>query len=528
MSATDSVQPKVVSFASASPSVAWILGDGGLPAHIDPESTALLWGDQRRTYAQLRSRALSLAAGLRSVGVVFGDRVVTALSNRGETFELYFACAYIGCTMVPINWRLAGPEVASILDDCAPRVFVIEPRYEALICDGVPPDIHVLWLGDEESGDEYEALASGPPYDSEASVNDPHLILYTSGTTGRPKGATLNHHSILWFAMQQAVLYPGIDTSTVMLMVAPTFNTGSINEMSIPTLLAGGAVALLPSGGWTAEAMVEHIDRWNVTHVLVFPSMMEPLLVADAARPFEMASVRWVVSGGENCPAAILDRFRTRWPHFAVWYGYGSTEAAGVAILADDEIARHPGSVGRAYLGQTYRIVDDQLQALPPGAIGQVLSTSPSDFDGYWNAPELTAATLQDGWVLTGDLGYRDDEGYLYLAGRAKDMIISGGQNIYPAEIEEALAHHPALLEATVIGIPDSRWGEAVCAVVVPKPGHTVEHDEINAFLRERLGSYKKPKYVVVVDELPRNPSQKVLKEQLRQRYANLEDASPT
>jgi fatty-acyl-CoA synthase len=511
-------------FDAPTPNVAWILGDQVLPAHVDPEAIALRWGDHHRTYDQLRTRALALAGAFVARGLRPGDRVATLLRNRGETFELYFACAYAGLTFCPINFRLVTAELRGILDDCSPSILITEPAQKD-IADAASADLEtpVLVLGDVDGGSDYDEMCQGKPIEGPLPSTDPHLVLYTSGTSGRPKGAMLAHGTIMWFALQQAALYPEIDRRTVMLLTAPTFNTGSINELSIPTFYVGGAVCLLPSGGWSAEAMAEHIDRWSVTHTLFFPSFIEPLLVADQASPLDMPTLRWALCGGEDGPTPLLMRFQHRWSHAAVWYGYGLTEGGGISILFDDAIEQHPGSVGRPYAGQIYRIADPEGSPVPQGEVGEVLTAGGALFSGYWHASALTAETLRDGWLWTGDLGYQDEDGYLHLAGRSKDMIISGGQNIFPAEVEAVLMEHAEILEATVIAVPDRRFGEAVCAVVVAKPGCALDEDAVITFVRERLASYKKPKYVRFRDALPRNQTNKVIKEQLRREYGDLE-----
>jgi fatty-acyl-CoA synthase len=513
-------------FSDSRTSAAWILGDAALPAHVDPGRYALRWPGHDRTYAQLRDRALGLAAGLRADGLQVGDRVATLLYNRGETFELYFACAYAGLTLVPVNFRMTAAEVELVLRDCGARLLVTEPALAGVAAAATAglPGVSVLALRESESGAAYERLASELGPIGAPAFTDTQLILYTSGTTGRPKGVMLSHTAIMWFAMQQAALYPQMTADMVMLLTGPTFNTAGINEQSIPAFFVGGTNVIHPSRGWKPERMAALIDDFQVTHTLVFPGMMEQFLDADTAAPIEMASLRFVLTGGENCPTATVRRFRKRWDHLSLAIGYGLTEAGVITWICDDDIDQHPGSVGRAFGGQTFLIVDGDGRPVPPGQIGEIITAAPVVATGYWSAPELTQAAIGDGWLRTGDLGRQDDSGYLYIEGRSKDMIISGGQNIYPAEIENVLSEHGGLLEWTVIGVPDRRWGEAVCAVVVARKDHPADADDVVAFVKSRLASYKKPKYVLFVDELPRNPSGKVLKTRLRAEAADLED----
>jgi len=512
---SDAAVSSSTTFASSEVSVAWMLGADSLPGHVDPEHPALIWGSEERTYGQLRSRALALAAALRAKGAVPGDRIGAHLLNRGETFELYFACAYAGLTLVPVSWRLTSREIEMILSDCTPRLLFTQPSVAEAI-DGPASElgIELVTLSEEESGEEYERMAGGPEVAPPFDRAEPQLILYTSGTTGRPKGVMMGHDNITTFALQQAVLYPEMDSTMVMLIISPTFNTAGINEQSIPTFLVGGTVVMFPSRGWSAERMSEHIDRYGITHTLMYPSMLEPFLDADSRRPIGLASAKFMLSGGENVPPATLARFRRRWPHIKMMVGFGGTENGAVSMIYEDEIDRHPGSVGRVMMGRTMRIQDQEGNPLPRGEVGEIWVAGPSVVDGYWNAPELTASMKKDGWLNTGDIGFIDADGYLYLRGRSRDLIISKGQNIYPAEIENVLSENDDLLELTVVGVPDDEFGEVVCAVVVAKPGRELSADDVIEFVRERLASYKKPRHVVFLDKLPRNPGNKVLKKE--------------
>lgn len=502
-------------FGSAQVSVAWMLGADSLPSHVDPDRPALAWESEVRTYAELRRRALALARALRAKGAQPGDRIAGHLLNRGETFELYFACAYAGLTFVPVSWRLTSREIGMILSDCTPRVAFSQGNVvDAIRGPARERGIELVLLQDNGSGEEYDRLAGGSPIEPPFAHAEPHMILYTSGTTGRPKGVMMGHLNIFWFAYQQAVRYPEMDSEMVMLIISPTFNTAGINEQSIPTFLVGGTVAILPSRGWSAERMSDYIDRYGVTHGLIYPSMLEPFLDADSRREIGMKSVKFFLTGGENVPPATLSRFRRRWPHISMLVAYGGTENGCPTTIQDQEIDRHPGSVGRVTAGITLRIQDADGNPLPQGEVGEIWVAGGSVVAGYWNAPELTESVTRDGWMNTGDIGFLDPDGYLYLRGRSRDLIISKGQNIYPAEIENALSENDDLLEFTVVGVPDPEFGEAVCAVVVAKPDRTVTADDVIDFVRERLASYKKPRHVVFVEQIPRNPGLKVLKPQ--------------
>ena len=506
---------------SSLPSAAWILGIDQLPAHIAEDKTALLWGHHRRTYGELRDRSLRLAAGLRSLGLKPGDRIATYLLNRGETFELYFACAYAGLTLIPANFRLTAPELAHVLGNANVKILLAQRDLaeHARLAIAATGDLPLIVLDDDEPGSAYDQLLAGRALAPPFIATDPHIVLYTSGTTGVPKGVMLDHRSIVWFAMQQAALYPHWDSSMVNLLNGPLYGA-ALNEQTIPSFLVGATVALVPSRGWSPIRFAELVDRWQATHVVIFPSMMEPLLDSDSTQAIDLASLKMVITGGENCPTALMQRFRKRWPHISLHVLYGMTESGIITEIVDDEIERVPESVGRTFGMQRLRIVGDDGADLAPGQVGEVWTAGGSVCSGFLGAPELTAALLRDGWLATGDLGRVDQEGYLYIEGRKKDMIISSGQNIYPAEIENALAEHPGLLDWTIIGLPDEERGETVCAVVVAKPDTHLTAEDIRNHVVARLASYKKPKHVVFVDALPRNAAGKVLKPQLREELA--------
>lgn len=505
---------------TAEVNVSWILGVQNLPGHVDPHALALRWVNGQRTYSELRDRALRLAGALRRLGLEPGDRVGVHFFNRGETFELYFACAYAGLIMVPISFRLTPREIGSVVEDCEPKLVFTEselrPNLDAGVKEASADAPQIIELAAHAEDADYTKLVRGEPI-TELGHSDIQLLLYTSGTTGRPKGVEMRHHSIMWFAFQQAVLYQGLNDHAVTMLTGPMYNTAAINEQSIPTLLAGGTVTIMPSRGWKPQRMAELMAEWGVTHALIYPSMMTPMLDADLESPLPLDSLRFVLSGGENCPPALMKRFKERWtaPHLCV--AYGSTETGCPTLLWDAEIwGKKAGSVGRPSGGQVVAVVDETGTFVDAGVIGEIVTIGPAVTSGYWNAPNLTSDAFISGWFKTGDLGRIDEEGYVYIEGRSKDMIISKGQNIYPAEIESVLREHVALADASVVGIPDEEAGEAVCACVVLRLGSEVSPDTLRAFVQERLASYKKPKHVVYLSDLPRNPSGKVLKKELR------------
>lgn len=498
--------------------VSSVLGDLGPQAFHRADKTALVWEHGQRSYSELRQRCLKLAAALRGMGLETGDRVASVLFNRGEIIELYFACAYAGLVYVPVSFRLTPAEFASIFDDCAAKVIFTEPELFATVAAGADTTTakpRLITLEAEAGGAEYETLATGTPALTRSYGHDIQMILYTSGTTGKPKGVVMRGEAVMWFAMQQVTQFPGLSRDGVTLLNAPMYNTASMNESSIPTLLMGGTLAIMPSRGWSAERMAELMSNWNVTHSLVFPTMFRNLIEADERQRLPLDKMQYWFTGGENCPPALMAEVRRRWPHIQLAISYGSTESGMPTFIEGDDIARYPGSVGRCVPGQSIRLLDADGNDVAPGEIGEVWTAGPAVMQNYWNAPELDAATIRDGWLNIGDLARTDAEGYLYIVGRSKDLIISKGQNIYPAELENVIRQHELVLDVAVVGIPDPEFTELVCACIVPRPGMEADAAGVMAFVRDRLASYKKPRHIFFMDSFPVRNGTKVDKKEL-------------
>lgn len=506
--------------------VSSILGDAGPQVLHQPEKTALVWEHGSLTYKQLRSRALRLAGALREMGLQTGDRVASMLFNRGEVFELYFACAFSGLVFVPVSFRLTSSEVASILEDSCAKVFFVETETATVASEAIgslTTALRVVTLGAASGGAEYEALAEESASLHSTIPHDIQMIMYTSGTTGRPKGVIMRSLAVMWCAMQQVSLFRHLDQSAVMLLNAPMYNTAALNESSIPTFLVGGTVAIMPSRGWSAERLGQFIKKWNVTHSLIFPSMYPNMIDADERNPLPLRSMKWWYTGGENCPPALMAEVRRRWPHIDLAIAYGSTESGLPTLIEGDDIERHPGSVGRCSPGQSIRLLDADGKDVPVGGVGDVWTAGPSVMRNYWNAPQLDAETVADGWLKIGDLATIDEDGWISIVGRSKDIIISKGQNIYPAEIENVIRQHSSVLDVAVVGLPDAEFTEIVCAAVVPRSKDaTGSKDEIMAFLLTKLASYKKPRHIVFVESFPIRNATKVDKKELAKICAEL------
>ncbi len=500
-------------------SVGSLLGVRGAPSSVDVDKVALRWDDTERTYGELKARAQSLARSLHERGIRRGQSVVVHLSNRGETLELYFACAYAGLSFVPTNFRFLAPELASVCEDLRPALIITQARFASEVdkaVESLTGDVPIVLLGDDEPGSEYDLMASGDPLMDPVAPHDPHLILFSSGTTGRPKGIAMSHDSILGYALQWTAAFPGIDKNMHTLVVPPLFNAGGINDLLPATFLNGGAVTVLPSGNWSAARMADVTRSYGVTHAVWFPTMLRPILDAGDEAIARFASMRSIIVGGEHCTAALLEELRAAFPNAAVTNTYGLTEGGLVALLPHEEFEAHPDSVGRVSpggQGLEIRLADGAIA--PPGVVGEIWTTSPYLPEGYWNAPDLNAESHVDGWLKTGDLGRVDVDGYLYIEGRSRDVIISKGQNVYPAEIESALMTIPGVAECAVVGLADEEYGESPCAVIVARAGETLTEETIRSELSSRIAAYKRPRRVVFMDSLPISAANKVLKRTL-------------
>ena len=497
--------------------VSSILGDSGPQALHDPEKTALVWEHGAITYGQLRQRTLKLAAALRAMGLDTGDRVACLLFNRGEIFELYFACAYAGLVLVPVSFRLTASEIASILDDSGAKIVFVETELAPVLREAVgsvTTTPKLVTLDATTGGEEYESLAQTHAALPAPVPHDVQMVLYTSGTTGKPKGVVMRSMAVMWCAMQQVTQFR-ITHDTVMLLNAPMYNTAAMNESSIPTFLMGGTVAIMPSRGWSAERLGECIAKWSVTHALVFPSMFRSMIEADERSPLPLQTMKWWYTGGENCPPALVAEVQRRWPAIHLAIAYGSTESGLPTLIEGEDIALHPASVGRCVPGQSIRLLDPQGHDVPTGSVGDVWTAGPAVMRNYWNAPQLDAETVRDGWLKIGDLATMDEEGWIHIVGRSKDLIISKGQNIYPAEIENVIRQHPDVIDVAVVGLPDEEFTEVVCAAIVPRKDVTASKEAIMAFLLTKLASYKKPRHILFVESFPIRNATKVDKTEL-------------
>lgn len=490
---------------------------------LTPERLALVddASGQRYTYHQLNERANRLANALAGRhGIAKGDRIAVLARNRIELLDLLFATGKLGAIMVPLNWRLVPRELNYLMRDSGACMLIAGPEYAEVaraLCSECAIDPPLLLSHGDQRGD-YEALldaASPAPVLTELGLEDPHLILYTSGTTGRPKGAVLPHRVMVWNSLNTNVGWD-LHADDVSIIHTPIFHTGGINVLTLPIFHVGGTMVLMKD--WEPQRCLELIQAEGVTVFFAVPVMFQAMLNAPNFAGTNFSSVRFFISGGAPCPVPIIREYQKRGVPFR--QGYGLTEVSvNCFTLNPEDAERKAGSVGRPNFHLDARLVDEQGRDVELGQVGELWLRGPTVCAGYWNNPVATAAAITDGWFHTGDLARVDAEGYYYIVERKKDMFISGGENVYPAEVENVLYEHPAIAECAVIGVADDTWGEVGRALVQLRPEYYVEADELLKHCRERLAGYKVPRSIVFVPELPHTPSGKIYKPELRERY---------
>ncbi len=497
-------------------------------ARRTPERVAVMHGEDVATYAQLDDRVTRLAHGLRGLGVRRGDRVAYLGPNHPAFLETLFAAGTLGAILVPLNTRLAVPELAGHLSGSLPRVLIYGPAQAVAVAElragpGVPDVVALPGSpGPADRGHGYEELLAGGAdwtIDEPVGLDDPFLIMYTSGTTGGAKGATLTHGNITWNALN-VVVDADFRQDEVALVVAPLFHTAALNMLCLPALLKGGAVLIEP--GFEPGRALELIGRHRVTSLFGVPAIYDAMAAHPAWAAADLSSLRMLLCGGAPVPDATIRTYTGR--GLAFIQGYGMTEASPGALLLDAaHVQAKAGSAGVPHFFTEVRVARPDLSEAAPGETGEILVAGPNVMRGYWNQPEATAAALASGteetWLRSGDAGIADADGYVFVVDRMKDMIISGGENVYPAEVENALREHPAIADCGVIGVPDARWGEVGRAVVVLRPGAQASEDELLGFLDGRIARYKIPKSVRYAGELPRTGTGKILKKQLRETH---------
>lgn len=493
-------------------------------ARVTPDRPAIEFRGAVTTYRQLDERSDRLATALGAIGLVPGDRVATLSQNRPEHVELFFACAKAGFVLAPLSWRLGPPELSAILDDADPAVLFTDGPSAglgdgALELAAVRPHRATL---DREYLDALPAPAGGARSGSDGpTAESPLLLIYTSGTTGSAKGAVLTHGNTFWtnLAFDRVV---DVRPTDVVLQVLPQFHVGGWNVQSLLALWRGATLVLEPS--FDAARALDLIERRGVTSMMGVPATYLFLAEEDRFDEADLSSLRRAVVGGAPMPVALLDRWHRR--GVGVVQGYGLTEAApNVLCLPPSEARSRAGWAGLPYPHVTVALRADDGSLIDGPGRGELLVKGPNVFAGYWRRPhETRAAFTDDGWLRTGDIAERDPDGYLRICDRLNDRYISGGENVHPAEVEAVLFDHGAVVDAAVVGVPDSRWGEVGLAVVVVRTGATVTEADLLAHCRQRLARFKVPVAVRFVDELPRSSVHKVLRGEIRATYGGTRD----
>ena len=508
--------------ASVSPPMdlgSWI----GRRTAAGPDRPAITFNGRTTSYRQFLEQIDRLAAELAAGGVGRGDRVGYLGVNDPMFLVTLFAAARLGAVFVPLNFRLTGPELGYIIGDAGVHTIIAAAEHTGVLDSvrvesGLRRTLCLTAVPGWEAVDELLDIRAplDEPYRPEPA--DVAVIMYTSGTTGRPKGAMLTHANLFWNNVN-ALLSFDVSQDDVSLVCAPLFHIGGLNVTTLLTLQKGGQIVLLPAfdPGEALKLIVEHrvTTMFGVPVMFLFMSQVSEFAATD------LSSLRYFVCGGAPVPESLIRLYDARGVPFA--QGYGLTETAPLAlVLRTDEGAAKIGAAGHQVLALSdVRLVDASNNPVAPGTRGEICVRGPQVMKGYWNNPAATDAVIDpDGWFHTGDVGYADDDGYVYVVDRVKDMVITGGENVYPAEVESVLYEHPAVAEVAVLGLPDHRWGEAVTAVVALRPGAQLTLEDLREFARSRLAGFKIPLRLEFVDALPRNPAGKILKYQLRETLA--------
>jgi len=502
-------------------------------ARTFPNNLAIVHGSRTFSYAELNARVNRLANALKRLGIGQGDNVALLQYNYPEMLESMFACFKAGCGAVPINFRLHPSEYAFIIDHSEAKAVILSPEFNEdvlLIRDRIPRARHLITL-DEPKGELllYEQLlaAESDRWDDVTVMpDDLAWLFYTSGTTGLPKGAMLTHRNLLAMTMNfYADICPGFGPQDVILHAAPMSHGSGL--YALPNIGKGATNVILASKSFDAELVFKTIEEYRVTNMFAAPTMVKLMVDSPAVDRYDHGSLRAVnYGGGPMLVEDLKQAIRKLGPCLVQLFGQAESPMTITYLPHRDhmldgtpEQMKRLASAGLARTDVEVKIFDTDDEDLPPGKMGEIVTRSDLVMGGYWRNPESTADALRAGWLHTGDIGYLDENGYLYIMDRSKDMIISGGENVYPREIEEVLIRHSAVREVAVIGVPDPRWGEAIKAVVALVPGASIDGAELIEFCKDHVASYKKPKTVDFVNELPKNNYGKIMKRELRAKY---------
>lgn len=500
-------------------------------AMMQPHATALRFLGNTVTWAELRRRVAALAGALSRRGVGFGDRVMVLMLNRTEFVESVLAANMIGAIAVPLNFRLTPTEIAFLVEDCGARVLITEPVLApvAIAVRDIQPLVDTIAVAGGSTDDNvlgYEDLITepGPAAELVDIPNDsPALIMYTSGTTGRPKGAVLTHTNLTGQTMTALYTSGANINSDVGFIGVPFFHIAGIGNLFTGMLL-GVPTVIYPLGAFEPGQLLDVLEAEKVTGIFLVPAQWQAVCAEQQVRPRDL-KLRVMSWGAAPAPDELLRQMSEVFPGTQILAAFGQTEMSPVTcMLLGEDAIRKRGSVGKVIPTVSARVVDDDMNDVPVGEVGEIVYRAPTLMSGYWNNEQATAEAFAGGWFHSGDLVRMDSEGYVWVVDRKKDMIISGGENIYCAEVENVLAGHPRIVEVAVIGRSDQKWGEVPIAVAAVTEGH-LQIEELDEYLTERLARYKHPKALEIVEALPRNPAGKVLKTELRMRYGSSKEA---
>jgi fatty-acyl-CoA synthase len=495
-------------------------------ATIQPDSIAIIEEGSQYTYRDLNRRVNRLANFLLKSGLTKGDRVAVLLRNCSEYIEIFYALSKIGGILVPLNWRLVLPELEFIIKDSGSRFIIFDGDFiqnATMLHEEIGIDVAIACATKESGPDvfpdwalDYNASLNDcsddePRIEWVAGGEDAHILMYTSGTTGLPKGAILSHRKT-FFNVLNADIYFGLTRNEVALIVRPMFHSGGLIVDMAPVLYKGGTVII--KRRFAFAEILEAVENYKVT-ILELPATVYNFLLEECSVDrYDLSSVKCCFTGGERVPVALLQAFAAK--DILISQIYGLTEASTIFWLPIEKAVEKMGSVGQPVVHGDVRIVDSRGKNVNPGEIGEIIVRGPILMSGYWKRPDLTKKAIKDGWLFTGDLARIDEDGFVYIVDRKKNMFISGGENVYPAEVEKALFSHPAVLDAAVIGVPDKKWGEVGKAFIEPKEGQTILAEEIRAFLADKLARYKIPQYIEFIPKLPKTASGKIKKNLLK------------
>jgi len=487
-----------------------------------PQKTAVIDGTYKYSYSELNHECNRLANGLLDRHVGKGDRIGLLTKNCKEFVISYLAVTKIGAVLVPLNHRCVARELEYMLSDCDAKALIFEAEFREMVArlknplPGLRTYISVgkTGLSFGEEFDEVLSSAKSAEPGIECLEDDECTILYTSGTTGRPKGAVITHRARVWATVN--VMSDGsVETEGIALEGGPLFHTGTTNISLLPHLAAGATVILIPQ--LDPISIAEAIQREKVTHICTVPTVLHTMLEKGIFDRYDLSSLRNVYYGASTIPLKDLENILSKLPRVSFFQGYGQTESTQLTVLKPEYTRSKFGSTGKAHMLVDLRVVDEKDEDVLPGETGEVITRGPHVMNGYLNLPEANEESFRNGWFHTTDVARIDEEGFITIVGRKKDMIISGGENIYPREIELVLNGHSKILEAAVFGIPHPKWVESVSAAVVLKKGETLTEEEVIDYCKKNLASYKKPTKVIFCESFPRNDTGKIMKEKLKE-----------